>query len=164
MSKKEVKGKKGGEKDEEKQVKKQTKKEEPEDEGEKAPPEPNPINDALRVVLRKSLVRDGLARGIRECLRAIERGEAKLCVLAEDCDEKNYKSLITALCKERGVLLCPVDSYLLLGEWAELCKRDKSGVPRKIVKCSCVVVKDFAETSDELDLLLNHLKGQTDNQ
>jgi len=159
MSKKE----RGGKKDEE--VKKQTKKEEPEEgEGEVTPPEPNPINDALRVVLRKSLVRDGLARGIRECLRAIERGEAKLCVLAEDCDEKNYKSLITALCKERKVLLCPVESHLFLGEWAELCKRDKTGIPRKIVKCSCVVVRDFAETSDELDLLLNHLKGQTDNQ
>jgi len=109
--------------------------------------------------LKKSLVRDGLARGIRECLRAIERGEAKLCVLARDCDEKNYVALINALCKERSVLLCPVDTGKLLGEWAELCKRDQDGTPRKIPCCSCVVVKDFAETSQELDFLLNHLKG-----
>lgn len=28
-----------------------------------------------------------------------------------------------------------------LGEWVGLCKIDKEGKPRKIVKCSCVVVK-----------------------
>ena len=28
-----------------------------------------------------------------------------------------------------------------LGEWVGLCKIDKDGKPRKIVKCSCVVVK-----------------------
>jgi len=117
------------------------------------------VNDALRVVLRKALVRDGLARGIRECIRAIERGEAHLCVLATNCNQPNYIKLITALCKERNVLLCPVPNNKDLGEWAELCKRDKNLKPRKIVSCSCVVVKDFAETSSELDFLLSHLKG-----
>jgi len=73
--------------------------------------------------------------------------------------KKNYKALITALCKERKVLLCPVEKHKLLGEWSELCKRDRDGTPRKIVKCACVVIKDFAETSIELDFLLNHLKG-----
>lgn len=28
-----------------------------------------------------------------------------------------------------------------LGEWVGLCKIDKDGKPRKIVKCSCAVVK-----------------------
>ena len=28
-----------------------------------------------------------------------------------------------------------------LGEWVGLCKIDKEGKPRKVVKCSCVVVK-----------------------
>ena len=28
-----------------------------------------------------------------------------------------------------------------LGEWVGLCKIDKDGKPRKVVKCSCVVVK-----------------------
>jgi len=117
------------------------------------------VNESLRVVLRKALVRDGLARGIRECIRSIERGEAHLCVIATNCNQPNYIKLITALCKERNVLLCPVPNNQALGEWSELCKRDKSGKPRKIVSCSCVVVKDFAETSSELDFLLSHLKG-----
>ena len=28
-----------------------------------------------------------------------------------------------------------------LGEWVGLCKIDKDGKPRKVVKCSCIVVK-----------------------
>ena len=28
-----------------------------------------------------------------------------------------------------------------MGEWVGLCKIDKDGKPRKIVKCSCVVIK-----------------------
>ena len=28
-----------------------------------------------------------------------------------------------------------------LGEWVGLCKIDREGKPRKVVKCSCVVVK-----------------------
>jgi len=28
-----------------------------------------------------------------------------------------------------------------LGEWVGLCKIDKDGKPRKVVKCSCVVIK-----------------------
>ena len=47
------------------------------------------------------------------------------------------------------VIMC-VDSLLCwvqvedreeLGEWVGLCKIDKDGKPRKIVKCSCVVIK-----------------------
>ena len=32
-----------------------------------------------------------------------------------------------------------------LGEWVGLCKIDKEGKPRKVVKCSCVVVKVSAQ-------------------
>ena len=34
-----------------------------------------------------------------------------------------------------------IESKEELGEWVGLCKIDKDGKPRKVVKCSCVVVK-----------------------
>ncbi len=36
-----------------------------------------------------------------------------------------------------------------LGEWVGLCKIDKDGKPRKIVKCSMVVVKVRGEVRGE---------------
>ena len=38
-------------------------------------------------------------------------------------------------------LLAQVEDKEELGEWVGLCKIDKEGKPRKVVKCSCVVVK-----------------------
>lgn len=47
-----------------------------------------------------------------------------------------------------------------LGEWVGLCKIDKEGNPRKIVGCSCVVVKDYGKESQALDVLNEHFKNQ----
>ena len=44
-------------------------------------------------VLKKALAYDGLSRGLHEAARAIEKGQAKLCVLAEDCNQPDYKKV-----------------------------------------------------------------------
>ena len=72
--------------------------------------------------LKKSLIYDGLARGLREAVRALDKREAYLCVLASNCDEASYVSLVEALCLEHGVDLIKVESNKELGEWAGLCK------------------------------------------
>ena len=36
-----------------------------------------------------------------------------------------------------------VDSNMKLGEWAGLCKIDQEGKARKVVKCSCAVVRNW---------------------
>lgn len=56
---------------------------------------------ALKIVLRTSMFHDGLARGLKEAVKALDRREAHLCVLANSCDEPAYTKLISALCKER---------------------------------------------------------------
>ena len=45
-------------------------------------------------MLKKALAYDGLSRGLHEAARAIEKGQARLCVLAEDCNQPDYKKLI----------------------------------------------------------------------
>jgi small subunit ribosomal protein S12e len=99
------------------------------------------VEEALQVVLKKSLVVDGLARGIRECAKALDRRQAHLCVLAESCDEAEYTKLIEALCAERSINLIKVSDAKKLGEWSGLCKIDREGNPRKVVGCGVVVVK-----------------------
>merc|ERR1711974_593214 len=80
----------------------------------------------------EALIHDGLARGLRETTKALDKRQAIACILAENCDEENYKKLIKALCMEHGISLITVDDGQKLGEWAGLCKIDKEGEARKI--------------------------------
>ncbi|XP_068921589.1 small ribosomal subunit protein eS12-like [Petaurus breviceps papuanus] len=99
------------------------------------------INTALQEVLKTALIHDGLARGIREAAKALDKRQAHLCVLASNCDEPMYVKLVEALCAEHQTNLIKVDDNKKLGEWAGFCKTDREEKPCKVVGCSCVVVK-----------------------
>ncbi|KAF9604970.1 hypothetical protein IFM89_011663 [Coptis chinensis] len=51
------------------------------------------IMTALQLALKKSLAHDGLARGIHEGAKVIEKHAAQLCVVAEDCNQPDYVKL-----------------------------------------------------------------------
>mmetsp|Transcript_12574 Transcript_12574/g.37805 ORF Transcript_12574/g.37805 Transcript_12574/m.37805 type:complete len:152 (+) Transcript_12574:2053-2508(+) len=125
-----------------------------------APAEPLTVNDAVALVLKKALAYDGLARGLHEVARAIEKGEAKLCVLAEDCNQPDYKKLIEALCAEHNVSLLSVPENKQLGQWAGLCKIDAEGEARKVVGCSACAVTDYGEDSEGQSVLKSYLKKE----
>ena len=69
-------------------------------------------------MLKQALIGDGLARGLREAAKALDKRlvffliehqqcqylgiffrQALLCILADNCDEPMYKKLVTALCQ-----------------------------------------------------------------
>mmetsp|Transcript_8635 Transcript_8635/g.11932 ORF Transcript_8635/g.11932 Transcript_8635/m.11932 type:complete len:134 (-) Transcript_8635:64-465(-) len=130
------------------------------DEGEVAQTEgTNDIFTALKEVLKKSLIHDGLARGLHEAAKALDKRQAHLAVLASNCSEPAYVRLVEALCAEHQIKLIKVPDSKQLGEWVGLCKIDKEGNPRKVVGCSCVVVKDYGEESESLNVLLEYLKS-----
>ena len=58
------------------------------------------IEDALKVVLRTSLVHDGLARGLREASKALSKRN-QLCVLCDSVTEESIIKLVEALCNEQ---------------------------------------------------------------
>ena len=103
------------------------------------------VPSALRHVLRESLYVDGLARGIDESARALDKKLGKLCVLAKDCEEATYKKLVEALCKEHEVPLVKVDDKKALGEMAGLCKIDKDGNARKVYNAHVLLCKTLVK-------------------
>lgn len=144
------------------------------------------VLDALKGVLRISLIHDGLARGLREAAKTLDRREAHMCVLNEGCEEEAYKKLVVALCSEHKIPLIKVPDGKMLGEWVGLCmfspvppedwlesmgkydangfccigQLDREGNARKVVNCSCVVVKDWGEESQERSVLLNYFQTE----
>lgn len=88
------------------------------------------------------------------------RRQALLCVLADNCTEAMYKKLVQALCQEHNIPLLKVDNNKKLGEWSGLCKIDKEGKARKVVGCSCVVVKDWGIETEATAVVLDYLKKQ----
>ncbi|KAJ1633966.1 ribosomal protein rps12 [Pavlovales sp. CCMP2436] len=120
--------------------------------------EPMDIEQALKAVLKSAICHDGLARGLHEAAKALEKKTAKLCVLAQSCDEAAYTKLVEALCAEHNVNLMKVADGKELGEWAGLCKLDAEGNARKVVNCSCVVVKEYGEETRALSILLDYFK------
>merc|ERR1712084_69797 len=119
------------------------------------------INTAVQEVLKISHIHDGLARGLRESVKALDKRQALLCILANNCDEQTYVKLIEALCGEHGINLIKVDDNKKLGEWAGLCKIDNEGNARKVVGCSCVVVCDWGRETQAHDVLKEYFKSKT---
>ena len=121
---------------------------------------PMDINDALQEILKLAMIHDGLARGLRESVKALDKRQALLCVLANNCDEQMYVKLIEALCAEHSINLIKVDDNKKLGEWSGLCKIDKEGNARKVVGCSCVVVKDWGKETQAHDVLMEYFNSK----
>ena len=73
------------------------------------------VLDALKGVLKIALMHDGLARGLREASKALDRRQAHMCVLNEACEEEAYKKLVVALCSEHKIPLIKVPDGKELG-------------------------------------------------
>lgn len=116
------------------------------------------IHDAIKIVLRKSHANIGLVKGLNEVVKALDRKEALLCVLAEDCEDAKYKKLVTSMCKTNNIPLLEVEKRTEIGEWLGQCKYDKEGVSRRIKGCSSVAVKDYGEETEALNFVLNYIK------
>ena len=85
--------------------------------------------------------------GVNEVTKAVERGEAKLVIIAKDVDPKEIVIPLPVLCKEKGIPCSFVESKKELGE--------KAGIA---VSASSVAVVDEADAKDELVEIVNALK------
>jgi len=104
---------------------------------------PMTLETALKRQLHLSLTVEGLSRGLREVIKAIESQSAKVCILAKDCQNKEYKELVTALCKQRNINLIHVEQRKELGLWCGLGKIEEDGKIGKVVGCSSCTINDW---------------------
>merc|ERR1711971_315826 len=118
------------------------------------------VLDALKEVLKKALIHDGLKKGLHECAKALDRRSARLCCLAKDCENDEYKKLIRALCAEGEVPIIMVDAGKDLGAMCGLAKLDDDGSIKKAVRTSCAVITEFGEESRALAVLKDYLENQ----
>eukprot|EP00923_Selenidium_pygospionis_P044867 GHVN01077466.1.p2 GENE.GHVN01077466.1~~GHVN01077466.1.p2 ORF type:complete len:145 (-),score=23.20 GHVN01077466.1:60-494(-) len=116
------------------------------------------LMSAIRQVLKKALIHDGIKRGIHEVAKSIESDNAFVCFLAESCSEDAYKKLVKGLCHEKKIPCIEVPDSKELGEWAGLCKVDNDGNPRNIVSASAVCVTDYCEESQGMAFLREHIQ------
>lgn len=116
------------------------------------------IISATKTVLKKSQANNGLVKGLAEVVKALDRKEALLCVLAEDCEDAKYKKLVTSLCKANNIPLLEVEKRADIGEWLNQCKYDKTGVARRVRGCSSAAIKDYGEETEALNFVQNYIK------
>ena len=94
-------------------------------------------------IVEKARKTGKIEKGTNEVTKAIERGTAKLIVVASDVNPKEITHHLSILCKEKNIKFGEVDSKQKLGISA--------GLP---VKCSSVAVIE----SGEADKDINNLK------
>ena len=116
--------------------------------------------EALKKVLKNALIFDGLRRGLHECARILHRKEALLCVLSEECDNDEYKTLVKTLCEEGNIPLICLPSGEDIAKWCGICKTDADGNVKKAPKCSVAVIEDPGEKSSEWDYLMTYIHNQ----
>merc|ERR1712172_197666 len=116
------------------------------------------IKDAIKSVIKKSQANDGLVKGLNEVCKCLDRKQAILCILAEDCNDPKYKKLVDALAKASNVPLIEVEKRDDLGEWLGHCKYDADGAPKKVKGTSSIAIKNYGEETEALSFVLNHIK------
>ena len=83
-----------------------------------------------------------VAKGFNCVIKAIIKGKAKLVFLADDCDNKEYKALITGLCKTYNVKLVAGVNKAVLGKTLGMSYLKGDGSLRRQINCSaCAVTK-----------------------
>ena len=92
--------------------------------------------------LRQINLSGRVAKGFNCTVKAIVKNKAQLVFLADDCDNKDYKALITGLCKKYNVKLHSVPQKEILGKALALSRVKTDGTVRRQIKCAaCAIVK-----------------------
>ncbi len=71
-------------------------------------------------VIEAAKASKGLRKGTNEATKAIERGEAKLVVIAADVEPEEVVMHLPSICQEKGIAFCFINAKTDLGKAAGL--------------------------------------------
>ena len=92
--------------------------------------------------LRQINLSGAVAKGLNCASKAILKGKAKIVLLADDVENKDYKNLIIGLCKKYNVKLQIVPSKEVLGRALGLTHLKADGSVRRQMNCGvCAITK-----------------------
>ena len=112
---------------------------------------------AIQKALKIALTRGTVVKGISEVLKALEAKKVKVVFLADNCDNDQYKSTVTAVAKEHKVPIINIDTWENLKDYCRLGllsstikeiaeKKNKEGKIKP--RCSSAAILDWGEESD----------------
>jgi ribosomal protein L7Ae-like RNA K-turn-binding protein len=91
----------------------------------------------------------GVVKGVAETVKAMERQEVKIIFMADDCENDQYKELVTVMAKQYQVPVVQVPTWI---ELKDLCKlgypsetiikmaEDKKKEPKIKPRCSVAAI------------------------
>ena len=79
---------------------------------------PEPVHKQQTVVLEKAQKSGKIKIGVNETTKAVERGTAKLVVIAKDTDPKELVMHLPIICKEKNIAFSFANTKKDLGETA----------------------------------------------
>jgi len=108
---------------------------------------PNELKEKQLTILEKVVKTGKIRVGTNECTKAIERGTAKLVLIAEDVSPPEVVMHLPVLCKEKNIPFTYVSTKKELGE--------RAGIK---VNASAIALIDEGDAKKELVDLVKKLK------
>lgn len=123
---------------------------------------------AIQIVLGIALHHGGVVKGIAEVLKSLEAQKAKVVLIADDCDNEQYKDTITALAGQYNVPVLSVDTWVELKDFCKLgllsstireIAEQKGKEPKIKPRCSSAAIIDWGEDSEARQFLEKHFSA-----
>jgi len=101
------------------------------------------VEKFLKLAIKEAYSKNILVCGINEISKKIIEGKGLLCILAKNCQIKNYRITVKALCWIYNIKLILIRCRKKLGRICKLLERHKSSRSKfKIIPCSvCLIMK-----------------------
>lgn len=122
---------------------------------------------AIQTVLNIALKTGQVVKGIAEVIKALECHKVQCIFLADDCDNQQYKTTLTALAKELNVPVLALETWVDIKDYCKLglssatiqeVAKQKGKEAKIKPRCSSCAVIDWGEESEAKNFLASELK------